>query len=99
MNISSSNNTLTISGNIKSVSHFQILANELNKMTKDFDHISIHLLDSISITSSVIGYLCKLRDMGHNIELHVTDKELHDLLDDLNLLQILQVQHITAASK
>ena len=94
MEVLSSNNILTVSGNIKSVSHFQTLANELNKMIRDFNHIRIHLLDSISITSSVIGYLCKLADKGHTIELHVKDKGLHGLLEELNLTEILKVQQL-----
>ena len=94
MEVSSSRNIVTISGNIKSVSHAQFLENEINQIVKDFKEIKIHILDSISITSSVIGYLCKLASLGHSIELHVTDKELYNLLDDLSLTQLLKVQHI-----
>ena len=94
MEVSSSQNILTISGNIKSVSHSHILAEEIDQIIKDFKEVKIQILDSISITSSVIGYLCKLTSLGHNVELHVTNKELHGLLDDLNLTQLLKVQHI-----
>ena len=96
MKVSSSQNILTISGNIKSVSHAHLLADEINEIIKDFKEIKIRILDSISITSSVIGYLCKLASLGHSIELHVTNKELCSLLDDLNLTQLLKVQHIAA---
>ena len=96
MEVSSSHNIVTISGNIKSVSHAHLLSEELDQIIKDFKEIKIHILDSISITSSVIGYLCKLASLGHTIELHVTNKELCSLLDDLNLTQLLKVQHIAA---
>ncbi len=96
MKVSSSQNILTISGNIKSVSHAHILAEEINQIIKDFKEIKIRILDSISITSSVIGHLCKLASLGHSIELHVTNKELYGLLDDLKLTQLLKVQHIAA---
>ena len=95
MIISSKQNIITISGNIKSVAHHHAIAQEIDKTREEFNLIKIHLLDSISITSSVIGYLCKLVNLGHNIELYVADRDLHTLLDDLNLLQTLKVQQTT----
>jgi len=95
MTISSKQNIVTISGNIKSVAHHHTIAEEIDNIKQEFNLIKIHLTDSISITSSVIGYLCKLVNLGHEIELYVADRDLHALLDDLNLLQTLKVQQIT----
>jgi len=96
MTISSKQNIITISGNIKSVAHYHAIMEEIDKIKQEFNLIKIYLLDSISIISSVIGYLCKLVNLGHEIELYVTNTELHDLLNDLNLLQTLKVRKTTS---
>ncbi len=96
MTISSSHNNIKIFGNIKSISNYRIITEEIDAIKKEFNDIKIHLFDSISITSSVIGYLCKLTSSGCNVELYIANDGLYDLLDDLNLLQTLNVQRITA---
>ena len=93
MEIKSSNNHLTITGNIKSVAHYHKISQEIDSIVKDTKDVNIHILDSISITSSVIGYLCKLvQTMNVSLSLHVKDDGLHALLDDLNLITLLNVQ-------
>jgi len=93
MNIKSSNNRLIVTGNIKSVEHYHTISRELNEMLKNIKEIEIHILDSISITSSVIGYLCKLvQTTNVSLSLYVKDDGLHTLLDELNLITLLNVQ-------
>jgi len=94
MKITSSNNTIKIIGNIKSVRHYNDIKAAIDVLVKDYNQINLYLLNSISITSSVIGYLCKLIDKGHLIELYIANEDLHELLDDLNLLQTFKVQQI-----
>jgi len=67
-------------------------------MTISSSHNNIKIFGNIkiSITSSVIGYLCKLTSSGCNVELYIANNDLYDLLDDLNLLQTLNVQRIAA---
>ena len=98
MEVSSSHNTVTINGNIKSVSHYHQIKTEIEKILDKFSDtksIKIHLLDSIAITSSVIGFFCKLVNIdGVSIHLHVNDESLYDLLNDLNIVTLLNVQKI-----
>ena len=58
-------------------------------------NITLKLIDSISVSSSVLGYLTKLalKD-GIDISLQVGNEQLIDLLDDLNLLKVLKVKKI-----
>ena len=98
MEVASSHNTVTINGNIKSVSHYHEIKTEIENILDKFSDtktIKIHLLDSIAITSSVIGFFCKLVNIdGVSLHLHVNDESLYDLLDDLNMVTLLNVQKI-----
>jgi len=98
MEISSSHDRVTINGNIKSVSHYQEIKTEIENVLEklpDIKSIKIYLVDSIIITSSVIGFFCKLVNIDNvTIHLHVHDEGLYDLLDDLNIVTLLNVQKI-----
>lgn len=98
MEISSSSNIVTIKGNIKAMSHYEEIKKEIEDIihnsSENAKHVKIQILESISITSSVIGYLCKLVDEGVNIELHVKDEGLKNLLDDLNLISLLNIRQV-----
>lgn len=87
MEIEASSNTLVIKGNIKSISDFQSIKQRLDTMIIENKSININILDSLSITSSVIGYLNKLV-LKDNIDIHmnVKNEQLLHLLDDLNLV-------------
>jgi len=94
MEISSSSNIITIKGNIKALSHYNAIKEEIDNIINDFSHVKIQILESISITSSIIGYLCNITKQGVNIEMHVQDEGLIDLLDDLNLVSLFNVRKI-----
>lgn len=87
MELKLSSNTLVIIGNIKSISDFQEIKRSVDNMIAEYKHININIVDSLSITSSVIGYLNKLV-LKDNIELNVVvgNEQLYHLLDDLNLV-------------
>lgn len=87
MNIETSSNNIAISGNIKSINDFQQIKQSVDNMITQHKHIVINLVDSLSITSSVIGYFNKLvlKD-GIDIHMNVGNEQLLHLLDDLNLL-------------
>ncbi len=89
MEISISSNVITITGNIKSVNDFQKIKNFLDEIITQHKSIVIDIVDSLSITSSVIGYLNKLvlKD-GVNIQMRVGNSQLLNLLDDLALTSI-----------
>ena len=92
MEIKIRSNTMSIAGNIKSISDFQEIKNSLESMKSSNAHINLEILDSISVTSSVIGYLNKLvlKDKI-NLSVKVGNKQLMELFEDLNLVQTLNV--------
>lgn len=86
MEISISASTITITGNIKSVSDFQQIKSSVDSIIAQHNSIVINVVDSLSMTSSVIGYFNKiiLKD-GINVQMLIGNQQLLDLLDDLNL--------------
>ena len=89
MNISTTSNIATIEGNIKSINDFQEIKAAIDAMITSQDTITITIADSLSITSSVIGYLNKLvlKD-SINISMKVGNSQLLELLNDLNLTRV-----------
>jgi len=84
---------VTITGDIKSMDDYQ----EIKKLEKGIvaqgaRNITIRIPDSVTIPSSVIGYLLKLVH-GDGIELavEVKDKELYRMLQILKLLEVFKV--------
>lgn len=87
MEIETSLNTIKITGNIKSISDFQNIKESIDDLILQHKHININIVDSLSITSSVIGYLNKLVLKDNiDIQMHVGNEQLLHLLDDLNLI-------------
>lgn len=87
MEIEASSNNITIKGNIKSVSDFQRIKQVVDGVIASYKDISINIIDSLSITSSIIGYLNKLVLKDNiNIHMNVGNDQLLHLLDDLNLV-------------
>ena len=93
MEISTSLNIVTITGNIKSVSDFQSIKNTLDSLKGSNSTIVMDITDSISITSSVIGYLNKLvlKD-GVDLNMKIGNKQLMHLIEDLNLVSVFKVR-------
>jgi hypothetical protein len=87
MELQISSNTLVVIGNIKSISDFQEIKHAIDSIVAEHKHIILNIVDSLSITSSVIGYLNKLV-LKDNIDLNVFvgNEQLYHLLDDLNLV-------------
>jgi hypothetical protein len=67
----------------------------LDTLSKTHKTIIINMLDSISITSSVIGYLNKLilKDKI-NLSINVGSSILKELFDDLNLTSLFHVKKV-----
>ena len=72
MDISTSSGTVTIVGTIKSVSDFQEIKTVIDGVAREHRNIRLNIKDSLSITSSVIGYLNKLV-LKDNIAINMTD--------------------------
>ncbi|DAB28352.1 MAG: hypothetical protein A2513_05595 [Sulfurimonas sp. RIFOXYD12_FULL_33_39] len=88
MEIEASSNNIVINGNIKSVSDFQHIKQIIDSViANNYKEININIIDSLSITSSIIGYLNKLVLKDNiNIYMNVGNDQLLHLLDDLNLV-------------
>ncbi|MCF6331313.1 MAG: hypothetical protein L3I99_07180 [Sulfurimonas sp.] len=86
MEITISSNNIIINGNIKSVNDFQEIKKTIDETITEHQSIIINIVDSLSITSSVIGYLNKLVLKDNiNIQMKIGNSQLLKLLDDLNL--------------
>ncbi|PHS56737.1 MAG: hypothetical protein COB17_08510 [Sulfurimonas sp.] len=95
MEIKSNSNNVTINGNIKSVSDFQIIKQYIDSIVNQHKNITINITDSLSITSSVIGYLNKLvLHDSININMSIGNSQLIDLLNDLNLVSVFKVKKV-----
>ncbi len=86
MEISSSSNVVTITGNIKTVNDFQQIKSSLDSLARQHKSVTLQIKDSLSITSSVIGYFNKLilKDKI-DLNMNVGNAKLLELIDDLNL--------------
>ena len=95
MEISTSSNIVTITGNVKSVSDFQDLKRSIDTVVSQHKSININIQDSLSITSSVIGYFNKLV-LKDRIDIHmnVGNAQLFELLDELNLVSVFKAKKI-----
>lgn len=93
MELEASSSTLKIKGNIKSITDFQDIKHALEGMISQHKSININIVDSLSITSSVIGYLNKLvlKDQI-DVRMSVGNEQLLTLLDDLNLVSTFKVR-------
>ena len=93
MEITSSSNTINIIGNIKSIGHFSDIKTVVDGVVAQHKSIIINIVDSLSMTSSVIGYINKLilKD-DIDISMRVGNDQLLHLLDDLNLTKIFKVR-------
>lgn len=88
-------NQVKISGNMKSVMDYKELKTALDSVSQEHKTIVLEVVDSISITSSIIGYLNKLvlKDKI-NLSMHVGNALLFELLDELSLIDLF---HVTKA--
>jgi len=93
MNISATSNIVTITGNIKSVRDYQEIKESIDSIIVSNKSLIITIEDSISITSSVIGYFTKLvQKEGIDVSIKVGDASLMELFDDLNLVSLFKVR-------
>jgi len=95
MEISISSNIITITGNVKSVSNFQELKQNIDSVVSQHKSITINIKDSLSITSSVIGYFNKLVLKDRiDLNMNVGNSQLLELLDELSLVAVFKARKI-----
>ncbi len=96
INVSKSGDScdITIEGVIKSVSDSQAIKDAINSCggTTSF---TIDIVNSFSITSSVIGFLLK-KKQGDKVFLtiKVRDARIYELFQSLNLVEVLNVKKV-----
>lgn len=95
MEISTSSNIVKISGSIKTINDHQSIKKSIDELTASNKSITVVIEDSISITSSVIGYFNKLV-LKDKIDLHlqIGAEQLMTLLDDLHLTKEFKARRI-----
>ncbi|WP_040335825.1 hypothetical protein [Candidatus Magnetobacterium casense] len=89
-----SNSEVNINGHIKTIEDYQKIKQALNSVIADGrKKITISIPESITMTSSVIGYLLKLVfENKLDISILVKDEKLFNLLDVLNLVDVFKVK-------
>jgi hypothetical protein len=93
MEISTAGSSVIIKGNIKSVSDYQSIKSTLDALIDTNRAITIEIRDSISITSSIIGYFTKLvQKEGIDLSIKVGNPSLIELFEDLNLITLFKVK-------
>ena len=91
MEINIDGNIIEVEGNIKSLDDFEKIKKAIEELLP-VDKIILNLKNSISITSSVIGYLNKLVNVDNiDVYLKVKEKELYELLKDLELYKVFHI--------
>ena len=95
MEISTNSNRVTIEGNIKSNADFQNIRTTVDSLIKTHKSIIIDVKNSLSFTSSVIGYFNKiiLKDKI-DVSINVENVDLYNLLDDLNLVSTFKLKKV-----
>lgn len=95
MDILTTSNRVTISGNIKSVSDYQKIKDAVDSLVVTHKSIIIEIKDSISITSSIIGYLTKLvQKDGIDLSIYIGNESLMEIFEDLNLISLFKVRKV-----
>jgi len=93
MEIKREGNRLIITGNIKSIEDYEKIRNELESIKQTNNYIHIDIKNSISITSSFIGYLYKLIEKNKiNLSMEVGNNTLYEILEDLDLIKKFNVR-------
>jgi hypothetical protein len=95
MEISVSSGVVTIRGNIKSVSDYQTIKREIDGMVTSGASLTLRIPESISITSSVIGYFNKLVQKDKvNMTMQIGNTQLMELIDELNLKALFNAKKV-----
>lgn len=89
-------NTIEIVGNVKTIEDYEQIKEVIDSMVNNgIKDINFKLLDSFSLTSSVIGYLIKIINLeGVRLTTYISDERLMKLLNSLNLVTLFNVREM-----
>lgn len=90
-------NEIAIKGNIKTIGDYQELKGHVNKLIDAGEKdIHIKIIDSYTVTSSVVGFLFKVINLNlAKISIEVRDERLYRIFDDLRLVEAFNVSKIS----
>ena len=95
MKIKTAQSRIIITENIKSIADFQAIKIAVDSAIESSQYLTIEILDSISITSSVIGYFNMLvHTKNIDLHLHVKNPKLIALLEDLTLVKAFNAKQV-----
>jgi predicted aldo/keto reductase-like oxidoreductase len=87
---------ISISGNIKTITDYQDIKRVVKEqMEKGINNIDVKIVESFSITSSVVGFFLKVINKDKvQLNLYVKDDRLFKILNDLNLVELFNVKKL-----
>lgn len=90
------NHTVEILGNIKSLDHYNEIKQTIQHLVSNGTrNLTINVRDSLSMVSSVIGFLIKVINVdGVTLNVNVWDERLYALLDQLSLVELFHVRQV-----
>ncbi|GAB1535474.1 hypothetical protein ADMFC3_11050 [Geovibrio sp. ADMFC3] len=96
MEINVHDRQVEIKGNIKTLENYMTIKEVVQSMVdRGADSITFIIEDSLSMTSSVIGYLMKLVNVDRiHIHMYIGDDRLIDLMEELSLVQVFGVKKL-----
>lgn len=95
MEIETLQNKIIITENIKTVADFQQIKTAVDAVIAKSKYIIIEIVDSISITSSVIGYFNMIVHVKNvDLNMHIKNPKLIVLLEDLSLIKTFKAKQI-----
>ena len=85
---------VTVLGHIKSIEDYQKIKDTVKSVVSNGNKsIVVKIQDSMSMTSSVIGFFLKLINADHvKITMLVKDERLYSILDAMKLVAVFDVQ-------
>jgi anti-anti-sigma regulatory factor len=97
MKITINDNNIIIKGQIRTLNDYLEIRDVIQKIikTQSYKSILINILDSPTITSSIIGFLIKVINLDNvQVSLSVRHNDLYNMLVNLNLVSIFNVTKI-----
>ncbi len=92
VDVTVNNNVVIIKGDITNIDDFEKIKSIIEPL-KNKKELVIEIIDSVYITSSLIGYLYKLKEKDEvDLIIKIAKNELKEVFEDLNLLEVFKVE-------
>jgi len=92
VDVTVNDNVVIIKCDITNIDDFEKIKS-ITEPLKNKKGLVIEIIDSVYITSSLIGYLYKLKEKGEvDLIIKIAKNELKEVFEDLNLLEVFKVE-------